>query len=75
MRDQHMNPDEAVQAFELCAARRALGHHWGTFPLTTEGPERPRKDLTAALTARSVAADRFKAARPGDVLTLQRGQG
>ena len=36
MKHQHMNPDDAVKAFQLCGAEQALGHHWGTFQLTTE---------------------------------------
>ena len=36
MKHQHMNPDDAVEAFGLCGAKQALGHHWGTFQLTTE---------------------------------------
>ena len=31
MRDQHMNPEEAVMAFGDCGAEFALAHHHGTF--------------------------------------------
>jgi L-ascorbate metabolism protein UlaG (beta-lactamase superfamily) len=65
MADQHMNPEEAVKALELCGAKAALGHHWGTFKLTNEGIERPREHLTHALEAKSVAPGRFVAAQPG----------
>jgi L-ascorbate metabolism protein UlaG (beta-lactamase superfamily) len=37
MKDQHMNPAEAVEAFQLCGARQAVAHHWVTFQLTDEG--------------------------------------
>ena len=67
MRNNHMNPQEAVEALALSGARRALGHHWGTFRLTNEGVERPLADLAAARTARAVPADRFAALRPGEV--------
>src|SRR6185295_13188970 len=33
MRNNHMNPEEALEALELCGAERALGHHWGAFRL------------------------------------------
>jgi L-ascorbate metabolism protein UlaG (beta-lactamase superfamily) len=65
-----MNPDDAVQALELCGARQALGHHWGTFRLTNEAVERPALDLAAALAARVVPPERFAALRPGEVRTL-----
>ena len=41
MRDQHMNPDEAVQAFQDCGAEWALGHHLETFQLTDEAIDAP----------------------------------
>jgi L-ascorbate metabolism protein UlaG (beta-lactamase superfamily) len=65
MAAQHMNPDDAVQAFGLLGARQALGFHWGTFQLTDEGPDRPARDLEAALAKRRVPARRFLAMRPG----------
>jgi L-ascorbate metabolism protein UlaG (beta-lactamase superfamily) len=67
MRNSHMNPEEAVEALELSGARRAFGHHWGTFRLTNEGVARPLEALTAALAGRAVPADRFLALRPGEV--------
>ena len=70
MRDQHMNPEEAVAALELCGAKRAIGHHWGTFKLTNEGIERPREHLTAALAAKTIAPERFVAIQPGQVIEI-----
>ena len=66
----HMNPDDAVQALELCGAAQALGHHWGTFRLTNEAVDQPALDLAAALTARGIAPERFAALRPGEVRML-----
>ena len=70
MRDQHMNPSDAVQALELCGARRAVGHHWGTFQLTNEAIDAPRQALAAALAERGIAADTFVAAHPGLVIEV-----
>jgi L-ascorbate metabolism protein UlaG (beta-lactamase superfamily) len=70
MRDQHMNPTEAVQALRLCGAARAVGHHWGTFKLTNEAVETPRGDLANALAAADIAADRFIPLQPGRVVDL-----
>ena len=69
MAAQHMNPDEAVQGLALLGARRALGYHWGTFPLTNEGAGRPATDLATALAAHNIAPGRFLAAQPGQVWT------
>lgn len=69
MREQHMNPDDAVQALEWCGAREALGHHWGTFPLTNEAIDAPPRDLAEALVRHGVETRRFRAVRPGDVWT------
>ena len=70
MRTSHMNPDEAVQALQLCGAAQAFGHHWGTFHLTNEGVEQPAIDLTAALAKHGIAPERFPALRPGEVRTV-----
>lgn len=67
MAPQHVNPDEAVQVFRDIGAGRALGMHWGTFQLTDEGRERPREALEEALRREGVDAERFVAAKPGDV--------
>ena len=67
MRNSHLNPDDAVQALELCGAARALGHHWGTFRLTNEPVEQPGQDLAAALTQHGIPPERFAALRPGEV--------
>jgi L-ascorbate metabolism protein UlaG (beta-lactamase superfamily) len=45
MRDQHMNPAEAVQAFQDCGVEFALGHHYGTFQLTDEAIDAPLQAL------------------------------
>ncbi|MBS0640143.1 MAG: MBL fold metallo-hydrolase [Proteobacteria bacterium] len=69
MSPQHMNPDDAVMAFELLRPKHALGYHWGTFRLTDEGAEQPRDDLATALAARGIAAERFLALHPGQTWT------
>jgi L-ascorbate metabolism protein UlaG (beta-lactamase superfamily) len=70
MRNNHMNPEEAVEALRLSGATRAFGHHWGTFRLTNEGVEQPHLDLAAALAKREMPAERFPALRPGEVRVL-----
>ncbi|MGL5115250.1 MAG: MBL fold metallo-hydrolase [Beijerinckiaceae bacterium] len=67
MKEQHMNPEEAVRVMGELGAQEAIGHHWGTFKLTNEGIERPREALEVALKAAGIAPERFRAFRPGEV--------
>jgi L-ascorbate metabolism protein UlaG (beta-lactamase superfamily) len=70
MREQHMNPEEAVKVLQELGAEAAIGHHWGTFQLTDEGIERPREALAAALGGAGIDPRRFQAFRPGQVFEV-----
>lgn len=70
MEGQHMNPADAVAAFQLCGAEIALGHHWGTFQLTTEAYDQPPRDLSRALANAGIDDDRFRPMRPGEVCEI-----
>jgi L-ascorbate metabolism protein UlaG (beta-lactamase superfamily) len=70
MRDQHMNPAEAVQAYGDCGAELVLAHHYGTFQLTDEAIDAPLVALADALKAAGIPAERFRALRPGEVVQL-----
>jgi L-ascorbate metabolism protein UlaG (beta-lactamase superfamily) len=65
MRDQHMNPVEAVQALLDCGAETALASHHGTFQLTDEAIDAPRRALHDALKAADIPSTRFRALQPG----------
>jgi L-ascorbate metabolism protein UlaG (beta-lactamase superfamily) len=67
MKEQHMNPEEALKVFRELGAEAAIGHHWGTFQLTNEGIERPREALAAALGEAKVDPASFRAFLPGQV--------
>lgn len=69
MEPQHMNPEDAVKAFQIIAPEQALGHHWGTFRLTNEGIDEPPQELAAALQGAGIPPDRFRPLRPGEVWT------
>lgn len=65
MAPQHQNPEEAVSGLQICGARQALAHHWGTFQLTNEPRDEPPAKLADALQTAGLAPDRFRALPPG----------
>ena len=70
MRDMHMNPAEAVQAFRDSGADLALAHHHGTFPLSDETIDAPARALGEAIAAEAIAPEHFRVLRPGQVWQL-----
>ena len=59
MRQQHMNPQEAVCAHLDLRPRRSLGMHFGTFQLTDEAIDAPVLALQEARSRASVSAADF----------------
>ena len=59
MRQQHVNPQEAVQAHLDLKARRSLGMHFGTFQLTDEAIDAPVLALRQAQAMTGVANTEF----------------
>jgi L-ascorbate metabolism protein UlaG (beta-lactamase superfamily) len=47
MQAQHMDPEEAVKAYQMLGARRFVAMHWGTFFLSSEPTREPRDRLKA----------------------------
>lgn len=45
MRLYHVNPEEAIRIHKDIGARESIGMHWGTYPLTAEGPIDPVLEL------------------------------
>ena len=70
MRDQHMNPEDAVKALLDCGAQAALAHHHGTFQLTDEAIDEPAQALAEALDAAGIPRERFVALKPGQVVEI-----
>ncbi len=67
MRDQHMNPSDAVKALGDCGAEQALAHHHGTFQLTDEAIDAPVLALAEALDEASIPRERFVVLKPGQI--------
>lgn len=72
MKNQHVNPAEAVQIALDLQVTRSFGMHWGTFVLTDEPIEEPRTMLVQALKERKLAPNFFIAPAPGAILSLAR---
>jgi len=70
MRDQHMNPPDAVKALADCGAEQALAHHHGTFQLTDEAIDAPVSALGAALDEARIPREKFVALKPGQVFEV-----
>jgi L-ascorbate metabolism protein UlaG (beta-lactamase superfamily) len=70
MRDQHMNPEDAVKALADCGAQQALAHHHGTFQLTDEAIDAPMIALGEALDAAKVPREKFATLKPGQMFEI-----
>ena len=70
MKNNHVNPEEAVRIFEALRPVRALGMHWGTFQLTFEAINEPPRRLEALKRARGIAPGRFVAVQAGRSFTV-----
>jgi len=70
MKDQHMNPADAVKALADCGAQTALANHHGTFQLTDEAIDAPVTALVEALDEAKIPRGRFDALKPGQVVEI-----
>jgi N-acyl-phosphatidylethanolamine-hydrolysing phospholipase D len=72
MKEQHANPQEAVQIHLDLQAKRSIGVHWGTFDLTDESLDQPPRDLAAARAAKNLPQQAFDVMAVGQTLKLPR---
>ncbi|MBX3585853.1 MAG: MBL fold metallo-hydrolase [Ramlibacter sp.] len=70
MKEQHINPAEAVQIHKDLGARRSVGVHWGTFNLTDEPLDQPPRDLAVARRDQGVPDDDFFLLKIGETRQL-----
>ncbi|HEY4184805.1 MAG TPA: MBL fold metallo-hydrolase [Polyangia bacterium] len=57
MEPQHMNPEDAGEAFVRLGARKLCAMHWGTFKLTDEPMGEPPRRIRELFVERGLAAD------------------
>jgi L-ascorbate metabolism protein UlaG (beta-lactamase superfamily) len=70
MKHQHMNPRDAVRAFEALGAERLVAMHWGTFKLTDEPLDEPPELLRRVWEERGLAPERQSIPAIGETLWL-----
>ena len=72
MKDQHVDPDEAVRIHRDVTSRHSIGVHWGTFALTDEPADQPPRDLALATAAAGLPAGEFTTLAIGQTQRLPR---
>ena len=72
MAAQHINPEEAMQIHADLGAKRSVGIHWGTFPLTDEALDQPPQDLALARERANRAPEDFSVMKIGETQLLPR---
>ena len=71
MERQHMNPEQATQAFVDLGARRFLAMHWGTFKLTDEPLLEPPERLRTEWARRRLDPEAMGLLAVGETVTLR----
>jgi N-acyl-phosphatidylethanolamine-hydrolysing phospholipase D len=70
MKDQHVNPEEAVKMHLDVRAKQSFGMHWGTFQLTAEEFFEPKEKLALALTTQKIDMDLFRTLSIGETVEM-----
>jgi L-ascorbate metabolism protein UlaG (beta-lactamase superfamily) len=72
MREQHMNPDDAVRAHCDLDTPLSIATHFGCFQLTDEGIDDPVRDLAEARRVHGVDTASFRVLETGETLRVAR---
>ncbi|EQC52502.1 MBL fold metallo-hydrolase [Bacteriovorax sp. DB6_IX] len=59
MKQQHINPQEAIQAHVDLKSKQSIGIHFGTFQLTDEGIDEPENDLLKQMEIMGLGKNEF----------------
>lgn len=71
MREQHMNPEDAVAAHRDLGSHQSMAIHFETFRLTDEGFSEPRQVLKDALLKANLSDQSFIAPEVGETLIIK----
>ncbi|CAG1000798.1 hypothetical protein BURK2_02992 [Burkholderiales bacterium] len=71
MREQHLNPEEAVTVHQEVGAKQSVGVHWGTFNLTDESLDEPPRALAEALAKKDLSERNFFVMAVGETRRLE----
>ncbi|WP_243337628.1 MBL fold metallo-hydrolase [Anaeromyxobacter soli] len=69
---QHMDPEQALQAFEDLGARAFVAMHWGTFKLADEPLDEPPRRVEAERVRRGLPPERVRVLAVGETLEVAR---
>ncbi len=72
MERQHMNPEQALRAFQELGARAFVAMHWGTFKLTDEPLDEPPRRLAAERERLGLPAEAVRVLSVGETLEVVR---
>ncbi|MBS1186463.1 MAG: metal-dependent hydrolase [Burkholderiaceae bacterium] len=72
MRPQHIDPNEAVKAYQAVKAKNFIAMHWGTFKLSDEPLDEPPTVLRAAWEREHLPEQRLHVPAVGQTLRLDR---
>jgi L-ascorbate metabolism protein UlaG (beta-lactamase superfamily) len=70
MERQHLNPEQAVQAFEDLGARTFVAMHWGTFKLSDEPLDEPPRRVEAERVRRGLPRERVRIPAVGETIEV-----
>ncbi|MCA1827392.1 MAG: MBL fold metallo-hydrolase [Myxococcales bacterium] len=72
MEKQHMNPEQAVQAYVDLGARDLVAMHWGTFKLTDEPLDEPPRRLREEWARRGLPPESLRIPAVGETILSRR---
>jgi N-acyl-phosphatidylethanolamine-hydrolysing phospholipase D len=70
MRFYHVDPHEALKIHKDIKAKQSIGMHWGTFPLTAEGPADPIIELSKQRKKLNIAQTAFISMAVGETINI-----
>lgn len=71
MKENHMNPAEAVQAHLDLLSKKSIGMHFDTFQLADEKFGQASEDLKKALMEQQIPPEQFLTIAPGETITVE----